>query len=200
MLGKLPVGVGQALQGWRAGLDKTVIGRLSATSVVPMRIQSWAFNADCWLPVKYTADGSGISPPLEWGAAPAKASSVAIIVEDADSPTFLPLVHAIVVNLDPSGCRLPEGSLNSRARAGVGADVGRNSYLSRAWLPPDPPPGHGAHRYLFQVFALAGAPILGAPGRRGFVRAISEQCIAAGCLVGQYGRSESRMAASPRGT
>jgi hypothetical protein len=113
-----------------------------------------------------------------------------VIVEDADSPTPHPLVHAIVVNLDPRESSLIEGALNSPDHAGIGLDTGRNSYLSHSWLPPDPPPGHGMHRYVFQVFALQGPVLSGGPGRQEVVQAIEERGIAAGYVIGTYERAE----------
>jgi hypothetical protein len=59
----------------------------------------------------------------------------------------------------------------------------------RGWLPPDPPPGYGVHRYAFQVFALAaGEPLSKSPGRREVSAAIRERAIAKGCLIGTYQR------------
>ena len=45
---------------------------------------------------------------------------------------------------------LPEGALPCTCPAGAS--------LSATYLPPDPPPGHGPHRYAFQVFALDTVP------------------------------------------
>ena len=98
-----------------------------------------------------------MSPPLQWLGAPTNAGSLALIVEDADAPTPQPLVHAIVVDLvvgDGSGA-LAEGALSSEDGEASGLRLGRNSFLQAGWLPPDPPPGHGVHRYAFQLFALA---------------------------------------------
>jgi len=67
--------------------------------------------------------------------------------------------------------------------------LGRNSYLRQAWLPPDPPPGHGIHRYAFQLFALAdGEPFKDAPGRHELIEALRKRAIASGCLIGTYTR------------
>jgi len=191
MLEKLPAGIGEALQDQRAGLEQTVFYRLRpGTEMTSIAVRSSAFDATQSIPVRYTLDGSGVSPPLEWRGIPASASSVAVIVEDADSPTPHPLVHAIVVNLDPRESSLIEGALNSPDHSGVGLDTGLNSYLSHAWLPPDPPPGHGVHRYVFQVFALQGPALSDAPGRQDVVRAIEARGVAAGYVIGTYERAQ----------
>lgn len=73
--------------------------------------------------------------------------------------------------------------------------MGRNSYFQAAWLPPDPPPGHGPHRYVFQIFALRTRPVAlnGVPGRGAVRRALHEGALAKGWLIGRYGRgSEGR--------
>ena len=74
----------------------------------------------------------------------------------------------------------------------TGLRLGRNSYLATGWLPPDPPPGHGVHRYAFQVFALApGATFDGTPGRDAVLEAIREHGLASGCLIGTYERPDT---------
>jgi phosphatidylethanolamine-binding protein (PEBP) family uncharacterized protein len=85
---------------------------------------------------------------------------------------------------------LAEGELNSSDADGR-VHVGRNSYLMSGWLPPDPPPGHGPHRYAFQVFALLpGDPFSGKPGRDALLDAIRERALASGCLIGTYERQD----------
>jgi Raf kinase inhibitor-like YbhB/YbcL family protein len=163
-----------------------------------MKVLSSAFDLGQSIPMKYTADGQGLSPPLEWQGTPPTAESVVVIVEDADSPTPHPLVHAIVVNLDVRDHSLIEGALNSPEHEGIGLRTGRNSFLSHAWLPPDPPPGHGVHRYLFQVFALrSGAVFSESPGRQELFDAIAAYAVGAGCTLGTYERAERVRAAQP---
>jgi phosphatidylethanolamine-binding protein (PEBP) family uncharacterized protein len=59
-------------------------------------------------------------------------------------------------------------------------------------LPPDPPRGHGEHRYVFQVFALTPGPSFSsAPGRREFIEVILNRTLAVGCLIGTYERPGS---------
>jgi Raf kinase inhibitor-like YbhB/YbcL family protein len=190
MLEKIPVSIGEALFNQRAGIEQTVIKRLNKSPrLILIEVSSSAFVGENTVPAKYTADGGGLSPPLEWSSLPPGTSSAAVIVEDADSPTPHPLVHAIVVNLDPRESSLVEGALESPGHAGVGLATGPNSFLSHTWLPPDPPPGHGPHRYVFQVFALRGALFSKAPGREELVRAITEFGIGAGCVIATYERA-----------
>jgi Raf kinase inhibitor-like YbhB/YbcL family protein len=153
-----------------------------------IELESQAFAMDQPLPRRYTADGEGISPPLSWSGVPAQATSLVLIVEDADAPAPHPLVHAIAVDLSPGVDGLGEGALSSRAFEGQ-IKEGRNSYLQAHWLPPDPPPGHGPHRYVFQLFALASGPAFPAhPGRGVVMDALAERAISAGWLIGTYER------------
>ncbi len=193
MLENLPDAVGHALRGQRAGLDKIAFQAIDLRAgMAAIAVQSLAFVDHAPIPAQYTADGTGISPPLQWIGVPAQAASLVLIVEDADAPTPQPLVHAIVVDLPAGDGSLPEGALPSRDHEGSGLAVGRNSFLQAAWLPPDPPPGHGVHRYAFQLFALeAGTAFDATPGREALLEAIRERGLASGCLFGTYERPDT---------
>ena len=198
MLEKLPESVGRALQGQRSGIENIAFRQLlRVREVARLAVRSGAFENMGAIPVQFTADGDGVSPPLEWHGVPAGASCVALIVEDADSPTPHPLVHAIAVAAGGDGSWV-SGALNDAgcddaaergARAQPGIEMGLNSYLQRNWLAPDPPPGHGPHRYAFQLFALDQTPPFSrAPGRQELLDAILRCALAAGCLIGTYER------------
>jgi Raf kinase inhibitor-like YbhB/YbcL family protein len=192
MLEKLPDVVGHALRHRRAGLDKIAFNQSGLRSgMAAIQLASLAFADHMPIPARYTADGEGLSPPLQWTGVPPNATSLALIVEDADAPTPQPLVHAIVVDLPPEDGALAEGALKSAGNEGQGVHEGRNSYLMAGWLPPDPPPGHGSHRYAFQVFALGeGPPFKGKPGRDDVMDAVRERGLASGCLIGTYARPD----------
>ncbi len=192
MLEKLPDAVGHALRGQRAGLEKIAFQAIDLRAgMAAITLSSLAFADHAPIPARYSADGPGVSPPLQWTGVPPGAASVALIVEDADAPTPQPLVHAIVVDLDAADSALAEGALPSDGHEGIGLRVGRNSYLQASWLPPDPPPGHGVHRYAFQLFALAaGAVFDGTPGRDALLTAVKEHGLASGCLIGIYERPD----------
>ncbi len=193
MLEKLPDAIGHALRGQRAGLDKIAFQAVDLRAgMARIAVTSLAFVDHAPVPAQYTADGAGMSPPLQWSGVPAQATSVVVIVEDADAPTPQPLVHAIVVDLPAGDGALPEGALPGKDHEGAGMAVGRNSYLQAAWLPPDPPPGHGVHRYAFQVFALEAGPAFDAtPGRDAVLEAIRARGLASGCLIGTYERPDT---------
>jgi Raf kinase inhibitor-like YbhB/YbcL family protein len=197
MLEKLPGAVGHMLRERRAGLDKLVFNRSGLrTGQGLLQIASLAFADHATVPARYTADGEGVSPPLHWSGVPQGAASLALIVEDADAPTGEPLVHAIVVDLPASDESLPEGALSSAGHEGQHMHEGRNSYLRSGWLPPDPPPGHGEHRYAFQLFALGpGAAFEKTPGRDDLLEAIRERGLASGLLIGTYARPDGSIKA-----
>ena len=192
MLEKLPEVVGHVLRDRRAGLDKLVFNRSGLrTGLGLLQVTSLAFADHAAIPERYTADGEGLSPPLAWTGVPAGTASVVLIVEDADAPTGEPLVHAIVVDLPAGDGSLHDGALKSPGHDGDDVHEGRNSYLRAGWLPPDPPPGHGEHRYAFQVFALApGEAFQGTPGRDALLEAIRQRGLASGLLVGTYARPD----------
>ncbi len=198
MLENLPDFVGHALRDQRAGLDQLAFNRLPLCGGQgAITVTSLAFVDHGPLPALYTADGEGVSPPLQWTGVPASATSVVLIVEDADSPTPHPLVHAIAVALPVGEGTLRQGALDDDADAPEDSRLGRNSYLQHGWLPPDPPPGHGRHRYAFQVFALAGAAALPeAPGRDALMEALARDAIASGMIVGTYERHDTTVSAS----
>lgn len=193
MLEKLPDVVGAALRGQRAGLDQTAFVRIRLpVGQGALQVTSLAFMDHAPLPPRFTADGEGLSPPLQWSGVPANAASLLLLVEDADSPTPHPLVHAIAYDIPAHESYLAEGALNGGEDESGAPRLGRNSYLRTAWIPPDPPPAHGVHRYAFQLFALGlGAEWSGTPGRDAVLQVLEQHAIASGCLIGTYERHDT---------
>lgn len=193
MLQKLPSRIGRALRGMRTHESELVFHH-PALEAVPadIRVTSPEFPDHGALPARYTADGEGLSPPLAWSGVPPAAASLVILVEDADSPTPLPIVHAIEWGLAGADGELPAGALpRSGQPLPTSTLMGRNSLLTVGYLPPDPPSGHGMHRYAFEVFALESSLRINAalaPGRGRVVGWLIEHAIAKGMLVGVYGR------------
>jgi Raf kinase inhibitor-like YbhB/YbcL family protein len=93
-------------------------------------------------------DGGNVSPALAWKDAPAATKSFAITLYDPDAPTGSGWWHWQVWNIPANVTSLAEGKLPAGVSQSKG-DVGRAGYLG-----PCPPPGGGAHRYVFTIYAL----------------------------------------------
>ncbi len=188
MLETLPSTLGEALKGVRPGLEKLASARDFADVPETVAVESSAFRHQGAIPAIHTDDGRKLSPPLTWQNIPVGTVAVALLIEDADSPTPEPLVHAIALGLPPEGA-LVKGELKSPGSPGKPHLLGKNSFLKPEYLPPDPPSGHGPHRYAFQVFALDRQPTLDPePGRSAFVAALKGHVLARGILIGTYER------------
>jgi len=109
-----------------------------------MKITSPAFSQNGDIPVRFTCQGEKISPALMFSDVPKEAKSLALILEDPDTPIGL-FVHWVVWNMPPEVNMIPE---NTPAPGTVGKnDAGVNKFV-----PPCPPSGR--HRYFFKLFAL----------------------------------------------
>jgi Raf kinase inhibitor-like YbhB/YbcL family protein len=190
MLEKIPAGLGHALRGVRAGLEK-IVSEDEAFASIPdtIKLESPAFDEGGSIPARYTEDGEKISPPLTIAGSVPGAASLALIVEDPDAPTPEPIVHLLVWDIAPATASLEAGLFKSPHHGGVDETLGRNTFLAAGWLPPDPPTGHGPHRYVFQVFALdRKLSFDNHPSRSQLVDAMKGHVLARGVLKGTYER------------
>jgi Raf kinase inhibitor-like YbhB/YbcL family protein len=190
MLEKIPRGLGHALRGVRAGYEK-IVAESDGFAEVPetITLESAGFEDGGDIPARFTEDGEKISPPLAWRGAPEASASLVLIVEDPDAPSPTPLVHLLAWDLPPGATSLDEGRFRSPKHDGLEADLGRNSFLQTAYLPPDPPTGHGPHLYVFQLFALdRKLEFESPPGRAAVLEAMAGHVLAKGVLVGAYER------------
>jgi Raf kinase inhibitor-like YbhB/YbcL family protein len=190
MLEKVPAAVGRTFDTIRAGMKNIVFfdDRFEHAPET-ITVTNSAFRKAGAIPVRYTEDGERLSSPLAWAEQPADTAALVLVIEDADSPTPHLLVHAIAWNLPPQARVLAEGALKSPGSDGRRIALGKNSFLCTDYLPPDPPPGHGEHRYVFQLFALDQALTLDdAPGRTALLEAMNGHVISKGILIGTYER------------
>jgi Raf kinase inhibitor-like YbhB/YbcL family protein len=144
-------------------------------------VSSPAFGPDEPIPSQYTVDGEGLSPPLEWRGVPMNAEAVVLVIEDAEPSTPRSPANAIVWDLPGTDTSLPEGALPCVCDSGKAPTA--------TYVPPDPPPGRGPHRYAFQVFALDTVPRFESrPGRAELLDKIKGHVLAKGVLIGTYER------------
>src|SRR4051812_47096831 len=115
-----------------------------------LEVTSPAFEDGERIPVKFTADGDDVSPPLRWGDPPTGTRTLAVVCEDPDAPSGL-FVHWTAWNLRPEMREVREGFAGSEAEASIAQ--GRNGFGNTGYGGPKPPPGK-PHRYQFRIYAL----------------------------------------------
>lgn len=110
-----------------------------------MKITSTAFENEGIIPSKYTCDGENINPVLLIEDVPEGTKTLALIVDDPDSPVGI-WVHWLVWNISPDTTEIKENSVPKSAGQGT------SSFGTVGYGGPCPP--SGTHRYLFKLFAL----------------------------------------------
>jgi Raf kinase inhibitor-like YbhB/YbcL family protein len=152
-----------------------------------LTLTSPAFKPGGEIPVKHTCEGADTSPPLEWSGVPARAKSLALIVDDPDAPDpkapKMTYVHWVLYNIPRATTRLAEGA----AKGGLapGTREGKNDWKRTGYGGPCPPIGR--HRYFFKLYALdTELPDLGAPTKQQLEKAFEGHVIEKAELIGTY--------------
>ena len=151
------------------------------------KVTSTAFADGARIPVKYTQDGAGVSPPLAWTLVPTAAKELVLICDDPDAPqgTF---THWVAYGLDPGVSRLPEALATDPAIAEPGLKQGMNSGHHVGYLGPLPPPGK-IHHYHFQLFAVSvKLNLTPSVSKEDVVTAMDGKIVGQAELVGTYSK------------
>ncbi len=117
--------------------------------LVSLELTSPAFQAGAAIPVKYTCEGDDLSPALAWTNVPDGTRTFALIVDDPDAPGRV-WVHWVAWDIPATARGLPEGVAPNDPTVAQG----RNDFHKQGYGGPCPPKGHGAHRYVFRLYAL----------------------------------------------
>lgn len=134
------------------------------------------------IPDQHSHDGPNVSPAIEWVGVPQDAAEIVLMCADPDAPsgTFL---HWLVTGIDPHTGGVAQG------RTPEGGREWPNDFGEVGWGGPAPPPGHGPHRYQFEVYALSQPVELPErPSADDVRRAVEDTTIAQGALLGRYER------------
>lgn len=143
-------------------------------------ITSPSFDHNGWVPSANTCDGRDVNPPLEFSNVPENTMSLALIVDDPDSPNRT-WTHWLVWNIDPTVRAIGEESVPAAAV------LGRNDFGRQMW--GGPCPQGGVHHYHFKIFALDTVLSLPAGSARlQLEEAMNTHILDQGELVGQYER------------
>jgi Raf kinase inhibitor-like YbhB/YbcL family protein len=146
---------------------------------MPVTLTSRAFRDGDIMPRLFTCDGDNVPPPLSWSAGPDGTRGFALTMEDPDAPggTF---THWVLYDIPPQATQWP-GEWNGKT---ILNGFGRSGYGG-----PCPPPGGGAHRYVFSIHAVNVRYLKLAGERMDVLRsALAAHSIATSQLVGRYER------------
>ena len=153
-----------------------------------MAITSTAFKQGERIPVKYTADGENVSPPLQWTGVPEGTRTLALICHDPDAPREGGFTHWVLYAMQPTVTGLPENMPKSTGGGDVPCMQGLNGAGRPGYMGPSPPPGK-PHRYQFTLYALSDDVVFETPPDRvRLLEAMQGHIIAQTTLEGLYGR------------
>jgi hypothetical protein len=152
-----------------------------------VKLSSTAFDEGEMLPPRFTCDGDGSSPPLEWADVPDGTQSFALICEDPDAPSGT-FTHWLLYNLSAGSRKLGEGIPNDEVLS-IGARQGTNSFGDVGYGGACPPQGDREHRYIFKLYALDATLALG-PGakKEQLLATIGDHVLAETQLTARYKR------------
>jgi Raf kinase inhibitor-like YbhB/YbcL family protein len=150
---------GLLLRGRHAG-DAALAWNDPRMQAVPatIELQSTAFVHGGAIPLRHAGEGVGPnhSPALQWRGLPPEAKHWVLLMEDPDVPLRHAFVHVLAWG-SATLCGLAEGVLDS-GRGAAGIVLGPNGLGVSGYAGPRPLPGHGMHRYVFQLFATDALP------------------------------------------
>jgi Raf kinase inhibitor-like YbhB/YbcL family protein len=158
-------------------------GGARGPGLIPLLIESKAFDDGGVVPLKFSFYGSNTMPDFKLSNLPAAAQSVAIIFHDIDvasggNPDDV--LHWVAWNIPVTAPvtqieegKLPEGSIN-----------GRNG---RAYMGMGAPNGPRYHHYVFEFYALsAKLDIPAAAGRPELLEAMKGKVLAKAAYIGRF--------------
>ncbi len=150
-----------------------------------MILESAAFAPDQPIPMRYTADGADVSPPLSWRDPPSGTKSFALIVDDPDAPGRV-WTHWVIYHIPAAILSLKEAVPTSPHLAS-GVRQGINDFHKTGYGGPSPP--SGTHHYSFTLYALDAELSLPAGAtKQQLLAAMKGRVLAEARLVGTYRR------------
>jgi Raf kinase inhibitor-like YbhB/YbcL family protein len=119
------------------------------------RLTSPAFEHDGDMPLRYTAEGDDVSPPLVWEGVPAGTKELVLVCDDPDAEAGV-FTHWVVYGISPDLDGLPEGlPKDAIVEQPVPIVQGLNEFDEAGYTGPQPPEEDVTpHRYFFRLFAL----------------------------------------------
>jgi Raf kinase inhibitor-like YbhB/YbcL family protein len=150
-------------------------------NVADLQVSSPAFDGHGRIPERHTGDGEDLSPALEWRGVPEGTRAFAVVAHDPDAPLVDGFTHWVLYGIP--------GDVRGLGEATADFLEGMNSFGTKGYKGPAPPPGHGPHHYYFWVYALDDDIGL-QPGldRRALLERIEGHVIEQARVIGVYAR------------
>ena len=173
-----------------AAIGSLALGVTDPAGARGLQLSSEAFAHGGAIPMRYTCEGSDISPPLAWSGLPNGTQSLVLIVSDPDAPDphapRLIWYHWVLYAIPPQVSGLPENVDPQQLSAAI--RNGLNSWKRTGYGGPCPPIGR--HRYFFHLYALDQKLDLHEPPNAATLRAAMKgHVIADSELMGTYAKS-----------
>jgi Raf kinase inhibitor-like YbhB/YbcL family protein len=158
---------------------------------VPFAIESPSFTHQGEIPTRFTCEGEGVSPELQWSQPPDGTQSFVLIVEDPDAPDpkapKTTWVHWVLYDLPAEARGIREAVTEDGLPAGTRR--GRNSWKRTGYGGPCPPIGR--HRYFHKLYALdTRLSDLKEPSKADLEQAMEGHVLARVEIVGTYRKRE----------
>ncbi|SDH62306.1 YbhB/YbcL family Raf kinase inhibitor-like protein [Agrococcus jejuensis] len=145
--------------------------------VADLTISTEDYEADGRMPDRLAKEGGNEAPRFVVAGVPKDAVELALVVHDPDAPMARGFTHWVVYGL-PAIDGAIDPSLGRAAPTSAGEP---------GWYGPQPPVGHGTHRYYAWVYALS-EPIGGEPTREAFLDRHAGAILEQNRVVGTYSR------------
>jgi Raf kinase inhibitor-like YbhB/YbcL family protein len=169
-------------------LSLTGCGLVGQTKIVrgsvpdSITVTSPAFRDGAPMPVRFACPqygGRSKTPPLRWSVAQNGVGSLALIIDDPDSPSGA-YVHWVLFNIDATANELLENVVPPRALQTM------NTAQKVGYAPPCPPKGE-VHRYRFTLYALKSkVPLRNGASLSDALSAIASRTIARGRMTATF--------------
>ncbi len=122
-------------------------------------LKSSAVAEGAAIPVEFTGDGAGVSPPIEWKGAPAKTKSYVVIMHHFPHEGDPARWYWTLYNIPANVTSLPKGV------KGIGINGSNCVSADLAYAPPHSK-GPGMKKYTITVYALSEAPKISVPAKQ----------------------------------
>ena len=172
--------------------DKKGGGKKGGINLPPMiKITVDGYADGGVIPNKFTCAGSPTapSPKITWSGAPANTAAYAVLLHDPDpvlgGSATNDVMHWMIFDIPGTATGLPEG-VEKKAELADGSKQ-LNGFAGAGYMGPCAPPGHGAHHYTIEVWALSSKlDIPASSTREQVMAAMNGKVLTKGVYIGMF--------------